>query len=385
MKICVVGVGYVGLSLATLLSTKYEVVAYDINLDQINKINKRINSLADKDIELFFREKNLNLVATNNMEQAFKDAVYIIICLPTNFNEKSSSFDTSTIEECVKNIKNINSTATIIIKSTVPIGFTDKLKKEYKLKIVFCPEFSREGKALYDNLYPDRIIIGDKKEKEFVNILLDCAEKKDIQVKYMSNKEAESVKLFSNSFLALRVAFFNELDSFAEKNKLNSSNVIEGVCLDSRIGDYYNNPSFGYGGYCLPKDIKQLNTSFKEISHKVIEATIDSNIERKKHIVSMILKNNVKTLGIYKLCMKKESDNIRNSALLDIIDLLKEKNINIIIYEPIINKESFNECEVVKDIDEFEKRSDLIVLNRMDENSLKFNKKIYTRDIFYRD
>lgn len=385
MKICIVGIGYVGLSLASLLSTKYEVVAYDIKLESIDKINKRITPLADKDIELYFKEKKLNLIATNDMEQAFKNSSYIIICLPTNFNDENNCFDTSAIEECVKNIKEINPTSTIIIKSTVPIGFTDKIKKEYKIKAVFCPEFSREGKALYDNLYPDRIIIGDKREKRFVNILLDCAKKKDIQVKYMNNKEAECVKLFSNSYLALRIAFFNELDTFAEINKLNTKNIIDGVCLDSRIGNFYNNPSFGYGGYCLPKDTKQLNTSFCNIHQHTIKAAIDSNVDRKKHIISMILKKKVKTVGIYKLCMKKNSDNFRNSAIIDIIELLKENNIEVLIFEPLLKQTKFNNCKITTNINNFEKNCDLIILNRIDEESKKFVKKTYTRDIFYRD
>lgn len=386
MKIAVAGTGYVGLSLATLLSTKNEVLAYDILEDKVNKINKRISPIKDEVIEDYFKNKKLNLKATTNYKVAFKETEFIIISTPTNYDEKTNYFDTTSVEDIIKKVISINKDATIVIKSTIPVGFTDKVKEKYKIKnIFFSPEFLREGHALYDNLYPSRIIVGSytDKGKKFALLLKECSLKKDIPIKYMSSTEAEAVKLFANTYLAIRVAFFNEVDTYAEIKNLNTKNIIEGICLDPRIGANYNNPSFGYGGYCLPKDTKQLLANYKDVPQNMIEAVVKSNETRKEHIVNMILAKNPKIVGIYRLTMKSNSDNFRASAILDIITKLKEKNINIIIYEPTIK--DYYDIRVENDIEKFKKISDIIVANRYSSVLDDIKEKVYTRDLFKRD
>ena len=387
MKITIAGTGYVGLSLATLLSEKNEVYAYDIMKEKTELINKRISPIKDEYIEKYFKEKQLNLTATTNYIEAFKDAEYIIISTPTNYNENTNYFDTSNVEDIIQKAIQINKNATIIIKSTVPVGFTENMKQKYKTEIIFSPEFLREGKALYDNLYPSRIIVGSKKETgiEFGNLLKESALKENIQIKYMDSTEAEAVKLFSNTYLALRIAFFNELDTYAEMKCLNTKDIIEGVCLDERIGNYYNNPSFGYGGYCLPKDTKQLLANYKDIPQNLIEAIVKSNITRKEHIADMIIKKNKKVIGVYRLTMKKDSDNFRESAIQEIIERLRGKGLEVIIYEPTLNENTFNGYTVINDIEEFNKLSDLIAVNRQDEKVKTLTKQIYTRDIYNKD
>ena len=386
MKIAVAGTGYVGLSLATLLSTKNEVLAYDILEDKVNKINKRISPIKDEVIEDYFKNKKLNLKATTNYKEAFKETEFIIISTPTNYDEKTNYFDTTSVEDIIKKVISINKDATIVIKSTIPVGFTDKVKEKYKIEnIFFSPEFLREGHALYDNLYPSRIIVGSytDKGKKFALLLKECSLKKDIPIKYMSSTEAEAVKLFANTYLAIRVAFFNEVDTYAEIKNLNTKNIIEGICLDPRIGANYNNPSFGYGGYCLPKDTKQLLANYKDVPQNIIEAVVKSNETRKEHIVNMILAKNPKIVGIYRLTMKSNSDNFRASAILDIITKLKEKNINIIIYEPTIK--DYYDIRVENDIEKFKKISDIIVANRYSSVLDDIKEKVYTRDLFERD
>lgn len=386
MKIAVAGTGYVGLSLATLLSTKNEVLAYDILEDKVNKINKRISPIKDEVIEDYFKNKKLNLKATTDYRKAFEKVEFVIISTPTNYDEVTNYFDTTSVEDIIRKVISINKDATIVIKSTIPVGFTDKVKEKYKIKnIFFSPEFLREGHALYDNLYPSRIIVGSytDKGKKFALLLKECSLKKDIPIKYMSSTEAEAVKLFANTYLAIRVAFFNEVDTYAEVKHLNTKNIIEGICLDPRIGANYNNPSFGYGGYCLPKDTKQLLANYKDVPQNMIEAVVKSNETRKEHIVNMILAKNPKIVGVYRLTMKSNSDNFRASAILDIIAKLKEKNINIIIYEPTIK--DYYDIRVENDIEKFKEISDIIVANRYSSVLDDVKDKVYTRDLFERD
>lgn len=384
MRITVVGCGYVGLSLAVMLSIKNEVIALDINQDKVNMINERISPIKDNEISKYLRDNKLNLKATLDFDEAITNSKYIIICTPTNFDEKNNILDTSSVESIINKIINLKLDTTIIIKSTVPIGFTETMRKKYNFKnIIFSPEFSREGKALYDNLNPSRIIIGDKTNEalEFAKLLIDSATKDNIKIKYMNSTEAEAVKLFSNTFLALRVAYFNELDTYARIKGLNSQDIIDGVCMDSRIGNYYNNPSFGYGGYCLPKDTKQLLSQYNHIPQSLIKAIINSNEKRKQYITKELSEKQYKTIGIYRLTMKSNSDNFRESAILDIIKKLLRKNTKIIIYEPICTEKYYNNIEIINDFDKFINLSDVIVANRVDEN-IAFNPKIYTCDIY---
>ena len=388
MKIAIAGVGYVGLSLATLLSQYNEVVALDIIEDKVDKINSKISPIEDKYIEKYLRTKKLNLRATLDYKDAFCNADFIIICMPTNYDEKNNFFDTSLVEEIIEKIKNMKISTTIIIKSTVPVGFTERMKTKYNMNnIIFSPEFLREGKALYDNLYPSRIILGDKNEqaKKFADLLKESSLKKDVTIKFMKSTEAEAVKLFSNTYLALRIAYFNELDTYAEIKGLNTKNLIEGVCMDQRIGDFYNNPSFGYGGYCLPKDTKQLKANYKDVPENLITAIVNSNATRKQHIVKEILSKEPKIIGIYKLSMKKDSDNFRTSAIFDIIDMLIEKNKNIIIYEPQYENENYKNCKIVRDIKSFKENSSIIIANRIEDELADVMDKVYTRDIYFRD
>ena len=388
MNITIVGAGYVGLSLAILLSQKNDVILLDINKNKINKINNKISPIKDKEIENYLKNKTLKLKATLDREKALKDADFIVISTPTNYDNEKHFFDTSSVEEIIKCGVSINKNAPIIIKSTVPVGFTEKMKRKYDApNIMFSPEFLREGKALYDNLYPSRIIVGGKgsEAKKFANLLKEGAIKKDVFVKFMNSTEAEAVKLFSNTYLALRVAFFNELDTFSEINKIDAKDIIDGVCLDTRIGNFYNNPSFGYGGYCLPKDTKQLLANFENVPQNLIEAIIKSNHTRKEHIAKMIMNKNANTVGIYKLTMKKDSDNFRTSAVCDIIDILKKHKINVLIYEPMLKDKEFWGLRVENNFDKFVKGSDIILANRLDERILRFKEKVYSRDLYERD
>ncbi len=387
MKICVVGTGYVGLSLAVLLAQKYEVVALDISKDRVDSINNKRSPFKDTELEDFLINKSLNLKSTVNKYEAYSNAEYVIIATPTNYDLKTGSFDTSTVERVISDCIEINSEGLIVIKSTIPLGFTDNMRNKFnKVEIIFSPEFLRESKALFDNLYPSRIVIGgeSKKALKFGEMLLDCSfySVKDTQLLTMESKEAEAVKLFSNTFLAMRISFFNELDSFAEIQKLSSEKIIEGVSADPRIGNYYNNPSFGYGGYCLPKDSKQLLDNFNEIPNKIIRAVVEANKTRKDFIIKSILNKYPDTVGVYRLIMKEGSDNFRESAVLDILDNLKRKNIKVILYEPFIKKKYFNNIEVVSDLSSFTSRSDLIIANRISDDLKHVLNKVYSRDIY---
>ncbi len=389
MKIAVAGTGYVGLSLATLLSQNNEVIALDVIPEKVEKINNKISPIKDEYIEKYFKEKALNLKATLDYKEAFKDAEFVIISTPTNYDEEKNFFDTSSVEDIIKKVISMNyNNITMVVKSTIPVGFIENIKQKYNINnIFFSPEFLREGKALYDNLYPSRIIVGEKNEKakEFANILIESAEKKDIETLFMNSTEAEAVKLFANTYLALRVAYFNELDTYALTKGLNSKDIIKGVCLDPRIGDQYNNPSFGYGGYCLPKDTKQLLANYKDVPQNLIEAIVNSNKTRKDFITEEIIKTKPQVVGIYRLTMKTGSDNFRASAIQDIIKNLRANNIEVIIYEPTLTKNEFNGFKVINDINEFKMKSSIILANR-EENLLDdVKEKVYTRDLFSRD
>ena len=400
MKITVVGMGYVGLSNAVLLGQNNTVFCFDINAEKLNKIKQRISPIEDKEIIEYFNTKNLDLIVADSEEMAFKGADYIVISTPTNFDSEKKCFDTKSVELTAKTILEYNKSATIVIKSTVPIGYTAMLKKKIKYEnIIFLPEFLREGKALYDNLYPSRIIVGVDKSNDslvesaniFISLLKSGARKQDIPIIFMDTTEAEAVKLFSNTYLALRVSFFNELDTFAETKGLNAADIISGVCLDPRIGNFYNNPSFGYGGYCLPKDTKQLLVNYSDIPQDIIKAIVMANHTRKDYIAERICeivknsKDTNPTVGIYRLAMKHNSDNFRQSSILGIIRRLCDKEITVIIYEPQLKFESFEDCKVVNDLCKFKAESDLIVANRMSENLNDVKQKVYTRDLFNKD
>ena len=388
MKIAVAGTGYVGLSLATLLSKNNEVIALDIVPEKVEKINNRISPIHDEYIEKYFKEEKLNLRATLDYQEAFKNAEFIIISTPTNYDDEKNYFDTSSVEDIIKKVISMNLNTTMIIKSTIPVGFVEKMKKKYEIEnILFSPEFLREGKALYDNLYPSRIIVGEKSKRaeKFANLLLDASLKKDVVVKYMNSTEAEAVKLFANTYLALRVAYFNELDTYAELKGLNSKDIIEGVCLDPRIGTHYNNPSFGYGGYCLPKDTKQLKANYKDVPENLISAIVQSNSTRKQHIAQMIVNKNPQVVGVYRLTMKSDSDNFRASAIQGVMNIIKNMGIEIIIYEPTLRDSYFMGNRVITDFEEFTTLADVILVNRVDEKIMSVKDKIYTRDIFSRD
>ena len=390
MKIAVAGAGYVGLSLATLLAQYNEVTLLEIVPEKVAMINNRKSPIEDVEIKNFLAHEKLNLHATDDYKTALKNKDFIIIATPTNYDETRNYFDTSSVEDIIKKYLALepNGETTIIIKSTIPVGYVEKTREKFGYQnIIFSPEFLREGHALYDNLYPSRIVIGSHSDaaKKFVELLLEGAIKKDAPVKFMGSTEAEAVKLFANTYLALRVAYFNELDTYAEHKNLNAKDIIDGVCLDPRIGNHYNNPSFGYGGYCLPKDTKQLRANYEDIPETLISAIIESNIIRKQHIADMILKKNPKTVGIYRLTMKAGSDNFRFSAIQDIINLLLGKGVEVIIYEPTLNTPDFNGNIIDNNLDSFKKRCDIIVANRAAFELDDVKDKIYTRDLFARD
>ena len=389
MKIAVAGTGYVGLSLATLLSQNNEVVALDVIPEKVEMINNRISPIQDEYIEKYFKEKKLNLKATLDYKEAFEGARFVIISTPTNYDEEKNFFDTSSVEDIIQKVISMNDdNIVMVVKSTIPVGFINNMKEKYNIdNIMFSPEFLREGKALYDNLYPSRIIVGEKSDraKEFAGLLKSACLKDDVVVKYMNSTEAEAVKLFANTYLALRVAYFNELDTYAELKGLNTKDIIDGVCLDPRIGNHYNNPSFGYGGYCLPKDSKQLKANYKDVPENLISAIVESNKTRKDHIADEIIKKNPKIVGIYRLTMKSGSDNFRSSAIQGIMKRIKAKGIEVVVYEPTLKEDEFFNSKVIRDLDEFKKMSDIIVANRMNSDLEEVKEKVYTRDLFARD
>ncbi|MBD1141574.1 nucleotide sugar dehydrogenase [Pelagibacterales bacterium SAG-MED32] len=387
-RIAVIGLGYVGASLAIMLSQKNIVVGYDTDQDKIDMLNAKRSPINEPKLKEFIKSKELNFVAVKKKEEAYKDAEFVIIATPTNYNEKTSEFDTKSVEEAINYGIKINKKCLFIIKSTVPIGFTEahNLKFEFN-RIIFSPEFIREGNSFNDNLYPSRIIVGNESNLsfQFGEIIKGISKNKSNSVLFMTSKEAEAVKLFSNTYLAMRVAFFNELDSFSIVKKMNTTKLIEGICKDDRIGEYYNNPSFGYGGYCLPKDTKQLLANYKDIPQSLIEATIESNELRKNFIVNEILHKSPKTIGVYRLIMKKDSDNFRSSSIIDLIQKLSLHNKKIIIYEPLIAYEMFNGFEVSKNLSSFKEMADIIITNRFSDELIDVEKKVFSRDIFNKE
>ena len=394
LHITVVGMGYVGMSMAVLLAQKHNVTCVDIIQEKVDSVNNKISPIVDKEISHYLAKKNLNLKATTQLEDSLKNADYIIVATPTNYDDEQNKFDTSSVDKVLKLATEINKQAVIVIKSTIPMRYTNEAISSLNNKnIMFCPEFLREGKALYDNLYPSRIIAGVQldnsymvqKANEFLKVLKDSALKSKASLIVMGTVEAEAVKLFANTYLAMRVAYFNELDTFASLNGLKTEEIIKGVCLDDRIGDFYNNPSFGYGGYCLPKDTKQLLATFKGVPNNLIGAIVDSNKTRKEFIADSILKLNPKKVGIYRLTMKAGSDNFRASSIQDVTEILSKNGVEILIYEPILKQETFNGYKVENNLQKFKNECDIIVANRFEDTLQDVKEKVYTKDIYKRD